>query len=117
STARAHVGSGRLRALALATLERSRSLPFVPTLSELGYPKFETYAWFGLLAPAGTSAAVIARLNREANAALNSQDIRDTFEKDGITAAPGTVQALDAHIRSEIDKWSKVIRQAGITSD
>ena len=117
STARTHVGSGRLRALALATLERSRSLPAVPTLSEVGYPGFETYAWFGLLAPAGTPADVITRLNREANAALKSQDIRDAFEADGITAAPGTVEGLAAHIRNEIEKWSKVIRQAGIGTD
>jgi tripartite-type tricarboxylate transporter receptor subunit TctC len=117
STARAHVGSGRLRALAIASLERSRSLPAIPTLSETGYPGFEAYAWFGLLAPAKTPAPVIQLLNREANTALNLPDVRDTFDADGIEAAPGTVEGLAKFIKSETEKWAKVIRQAGIAAD
>ncbi|MCW5603682.1 MAG: tripartite tricarboxylate transporter substrate binding protein [Burkholderiales bacterium] len=117
STARAHVGTGRLRALAIATLQKSPSLPDVPTLSESGYPGFEAYAWFGLLAPAGTPRRIIETLNREANAALNLPDVRASFDADGIDAAPGSIDALDKHIRSEIQKWTKVIRQANITPE
>ncbi len=117
STARTHVGTGRLRALAIATLQKSPSLPEVPTLSESGYPGFEAYAWFGLLAPAGTPPRIIQTLNREANAALNLPDVRASFEADGIDAAPGSSDALDKHIRGEIEKWAKVIRQAGITPE
>ncbi len=117
STARAHVGSGKLRALAIASLERSRSLPELPTLSETGYPGFEAYAWFGLLAPAKTPAFVIQRLNREANTALNLPDVRETFDADGIEAAPGTAEGLAKFIKSETEKWAKVIHQAGITAN
>lgn len=117
STARAHVGSRKLRALAIASLQKSQSLPDVPTLSESGYPGFEAYAWFGLLAPAGTSARIVQTLNREANVALNLPEVRASFEADGIEAAPGTVEALDAHIRREIEKWAQTIRQARIAAE
>lgn len=117
STARAHVGSGKLRALAIASLQKSQSLPDVPTLSESGYPGFEAYAWFGLLAPAGTPSRVIQTLNQQANVALNLREVRTSFEADGIEAAPGTAEALDAHIRREIDKWAKTIRQARIAAE
>ena len=117
STARAHVGSGKLRALAIASLQKSQSLPDVPTLAESGYPGFEAYAWFGLLAPAGTPSRIIQTLNREANVALNLPDVRASFEADGIEAAPGTVDALDAHIKRELEKWAKAIRQSRIAPE
>jgi tripartite-type tricarboxylate transporter receptor subunit TctC len=117
STARSHLGSGRLRSLAVATLKRSYLLPEVPTVAELGYPGFEAYAWFGLLAPAGTPAAIVDRLNNEANAALTHPDVRQAFEADGIEAAPGTPEALARHIRTEMEKWGKLITQAGIKAD
>jgi tripartite-type tricarboxylate transporter receptor subunit TctC len=116
STARAHVGTGRLRALAIASLQKSPSLPDVPTLSDSGYPGFEAYAWFGLLAPAGTSPRIVQALNREANVALNLPDVRAAFEADGIDAAPGTAEALDRHIRREIEKWTKAIHQSKIAA-
>ena len=117
STARAHVGSGRLRSLAIATLNRTHLLPDVPTVAELGFPGFEAYAWFGLLAPARTPAAIIDRLNKDANATLTHPDVRQAFEAEGIEAAPGTPEALARHIRAEMKKWGALIRQAGINAD
>lgn len=117
STAKAQVTGGRLRAVAVATSARASQMPDVPTLGESGYPGIEAYAWFGLLAPAGTAPAVIQRLNRDANAALNLPDVREAFEADGIEPAPGTAAGLARYLASETAKWAKVIRQAGITAD
>jgi tripartite-type tricarboxylate transporter receptor subunit TctC len=116
STARAHIQGGRLRALAVATLNRSASLPDVPAMSEIGYPGFEAYAWFGLLAPAKTPAKVIQILNREATTALKLPDVQASFDLDGIEAATGTPEQMGAQIKAEIKKWGEVIRKAGISN-
>ncbi|MBX3651955.1 MAG: tripartite tricarboxylate transporter substrate binding protein [Burkholderiales bacterium] len=116
STARAHIQSSRLRALAVATLNRSASLPDVPAMSEIGYPGFEAYAWFGLLAPAKTPTKVIQILNREATTALKLPDVQASFDLDGIEAATGTPEQMGAQIKAEIKKWGEVIRKAGISN-
>lgn len=116
STARAQIQSGRLRALAVATLNRSPSLPEIPAMSEIGYPGFEAYAWFGLLAPSKTPARVIQTLNWTAATALKLQDVQASFDMDGIEAATGTPEEMGAQIRNEIRKWETVIRKAGITN-
>ncbi len=116
STARAQIQSGRLRALAVATLNRSPSLPEIPAMSEIGYPGFEAYAWFGLLAPAKTPAPVIQTLNRAASAVLKLREVQASFDNDGIEAATGTPEEMGAQIRNEIKKWGAVIRKAGITN-
>ena len=116
STARAQIQSGRLRALAVATLNRSASLPDIPAMTELGYPGFEAYAWFGLLAPAKTPAKIIQTLNREAVTALKLRDVQASFDLDGVEAATGTPEEMGAQIKAEIKKWETVIRKAGITN-
>lgn len=116
STARAQIQSGRLRALAVATLNRSPSLPQIPAMSEIGYPGFEAYAWFGLLAPAKTPAKIIQTLNREAAKALKLPDVQASFDLDGIEAATGTPEEMGAQIKAEIKKWGTVIRKAGISN-
>lgn len=115
STAKPHVESGRLVAIALAAQNRSKSLPSLPTLTEVGYPGIEIYAWSGLLAPAKTPAPVIRHLNRDVNKALHLVDVLNTFDTDGTEATPTTSEAMSTYIKVEIRKWEKVIREAGIS--
>lgn len=117
STAKPHVENGRLVTIALAAQNRSKQLSSVPTLAEAGYPGIEVYAWSGLLAPAKTPATIIRRLNLDVNQALQSPDILKMFEDDGTEATPGTSEAMSAYIPSEIRKWAKVIRDAGISAE
>jgi len=117
STARPHVRSGRLKALAVASPMKSKSFPDVPTFAELGYSNFEVFAWSGLMAPAKTPASIIRQLNQETNKALNMPDVQKAFEADDIEANPGTPQAMAKYIKSEISKWAAVIRKAGITAE
>jgi tripartite-type tricarboxylate transporter receptor subunit TctC len=105
--------AGTVRALAIAMPQRSSLLPAVPTLTELGYP-IEAYSWWGVLAPAGTPAAVIERLNREVLAALKPQDVRDRFKELGIEPVGSTPEEFAAHIRAETVKWTRVVKAAGI---
>lgn len=117
STAKPHVENGRLVALAIAAQNRSKSLPSVPTFTEVGYPGIEIYAWSGLLAPAKTPANVIRRLNQDVNKALQLSDVVKTFDADGTEATPGTSEEMSAYIKSEIKKWTEVIREAGISAE
>lgn len=117
STAKPHVENGRLVTIALAAQNRSKQLSSVPTLAEAGYPGIEVYAWSGLLAPAKTPGTIIRRLNQDVNNALRSPEILKLFEKDGTEATPGTSEAMSAYITSEIKKWAKVIREAGISAE
>jgi tripartite-type tricarboxylate transporter receptor subunit TctC len=117
STAKPHVESGRLVAIATAAQNRSKQLPSVPTLVEIGYPGIEVYAWSGVLAPAKTPATIIRRLNQEINKALQSPEILKLFDTDGTEGTPGTPEAMSTYIESEIRKWAKVVREAGITAE
>lgn len=114
STAKPHVESGRLVALALAADARAKGFSSVPTLAEVGLPSIDFYAWSGLLAPANTPAPVIRRLNQEVNAALQSPDVLKQFDLAGIESTPGTPGAMSIYLASEITKWAKVIRDARI---
>lgn len=117
SSAKLHLENGRLVAIAIAAQNRSKQLPSVPTLAEAGYPGLEIYAWSGLLAPAKTPTTIIRRLNQDVNKALHSPDVVKIFDEDGTEATPVTAEAMTAYIESEIKKWSKVIREAGITAE
>src|SRR6185369_2028011 len=77
------VRAGRLRALAVSTSRRTTGLPDIPTVAESGVPGYESVSWFGLMAPAGTPKDIVARLNREAVAILNTPDVKERFVKDG----------------------------------
>jgi len=109
-----HIRSGRLRPIALSMTKRSAVLPDVPTFAEAGVPDFESYSWQGLAAPAGTPAAVVARLNRELNQALGSADIRKKLDELGIEPSPTTPEAFAAFVKSQDALWGSVIRTANI---
>jgi tripartite-type tricarboxylate transporter receptor subunit TctC len=109
-----HIRAGKLRALAVTGATRNATLPDVPTIAESGLPGYECSLWQAIVAPTGTPAAIIARLNREANAILNDPDVRAAFTKQGVEPEPGTAEALGARIRDDVKKWREVIVSAGI---
>ena len=109
-----HVKSGRLRALAVTTARRSMVLPDLPTVSESGVPGYENSTWFGLLAPAGTPAAVLSKLNTELVKASQSPDIVERLAPDGGEPVGSTPEQFGRHLDLEITRWRKVVKDAGI---
>ncbi len=112
-----HIQAGRLRALGVARRNRSAQLPDVPTMIEAGLPGFESYTDYALYAPAGTSNAVVALLNRETNTVLQLPDLRAKLAAIGIEVAGSTPQALQAEVIDEIARWTKVIKDANIKQE
>lgn len=112
-----HVKSGKVRPIAVMSLQRSPSLPDVPTVAELGYAGFEANTWFGAFAPAGTPPAVLQRLNEEFNRALRNPAVTEKFSTQSLTTQPMDRGALRTYIAGEVDKWGKVVREAGIKVD
>ena len=113
---RSHVQSGKLIALGMATRQRSRFAPDIPTLAEQGVP-IESNSWNGMLAPAATPEAVVQRMNALVNQALASPAVTESFNKSGIVSLARSPEQFGQFIRAEIDKYAKVIREAGITLD
>jgi tripartite-type tricarboxylate transporter receptor subunit TctC len=106
--------SGRVRVLAVTTAKRSALLPDVPTVDEAGLKGYSAGNWFGIFAPAGTPPAVVERLNNSINAAMNSQQMKDRLLSQGADPLSGTPQQLADLVRSELDKYGKIIKAAGI---
>lgn len=109
-----HIKSGRLRGLAIASKERSPLLPEVPTFVEQGYPDAVTNTWFGLVMNAGTPPEIVKRLNAEFQAALAMPDVREKLIGVGMTPVGGTPQQFTALIRSEVERWRRLIKTRGI---
>jgi tripartite-type tricarboxylate transporter receptor subunit TctC len=111
------VREGRLRALAVTSLRRSSAAPELPTIAESGYPGFEATVWFGLLAPARTSATIVRKLHLETVNALAQSDVRAKFADLGVEGIGNSTDEFAAVIKSEIPKWAKVIQDSGIKPD
>jgi len=111
------IRSGKVKALAVTVAKRASLLPEVPTLSEAGLPGFEIGSWFGLLAPAGTPAPVVARLNAETVKVLGRADVQSTLGAQGLELAPGSPEQFAAHIKSEIAKFTRIAKAAGIKAE
>ena len=109
-----HVRAGKLTALGIASLQRYPAAMDLPTLAESGLPGFEVANWFAVLAPAGTPAAHIGRLNAEFNAVLRMPEMRERLLKQGFESAGGTPAQFAAYLRAEIEKWTKVVHEARI---
>jgi len=109
-----HAQAGRLRAIAVGTSKRSPALPNVPTVAESGYPGFEVSLWLGFFAPKGTPKPVLAKLQTELTAIANSPDMKAQFEKNGASAVTNTPAEMGQLMKSELDKYGKVIKAAGI---
>jgi len=116
-TAVPHVKTGRLRALAVTTAARSPALPDTPTVSDSGYPGFESNSWQGIVTRSGTPQAVVTRLNGEAVKVLNLPEVKNAIVNQGNDIAGGSPEAFLAYIRSEMEKWGKVIRTAGVRGE
>jgi len=112
-----HIPSGRLRPLGVTGVQRSASLPEVPTMIESGLPDFEVVTWLGLLAPAGTPREVIVRLNTAVNTVMGSAEIRALVAAQAGDVVTGTPEQFGALIRKDSDRWAKVIREAGIKAE
>ncbi|VTU13906.1 Bug family tripartite tricarboxylate transporter substrate binding protein [Variovorax sp. RA8] len=112
-----HVKSGKLRALGVASLKRSAAMPELPTIAEQGLPKFEAVSWYALMAPAGTPAVVVDRLNAESTRSLAKPAIKEKFAAQGLEPGSGKPQDLAATIRTETARWSEVIRKQNIKPD
>ncbi len=109
-----HVQSGRLRALAVGSVKRLPLLPSLPTIAEAGVPGYESSTWFGPLAPAKTPREIIVRLNAELMKMLQRPDVRARFAAEGIEALGSTPEEFGTYIKSEIERWSRVIKAADV---
>ncbi|HZZ95160.1 MAG TPA: tripartite tricarboxylate transporter substrate binding protein [Usitatibacter sp.] len=112
-----YLQAGTLRALAVTSPARNPALPDVPTLQESGVPGYDVSAWFGFIAPAGTPAEVVSRLNGEINRALKDPDVRKRLAGLGADVTITTPEAFGALLKSETDKWARVVGAARIRLD
>jgi tripartite-type tricarboxylate transporter receptor subunit TctC len=103
------IRGGKVKALAVTVPRRASTLPGVPTMPEAGLPDFEITSWFGLLAPAGTPAPIIGRLNAETVKVLGRADVKATLAAQGLEVAPGSPEQFAAHIKSEIARFTKIL--------
>jgi tripartite-type tricarboxylate transporter receptor subunit TctC len=109
-----HLKAGRVRALAVASRERSRVLPELPTMAEAGVPGVVSATDYAIFAPAATPREIIARLNREVNAVLEMPDLREKLAGQGIEIVGGTPESVRTELAEEIVKWGRVIQAAGL---
>jgi tripartite-type tricarboxylate transporter receptor subunit TctC len=115
STALPHIADGKLVALASTQLQRSSAAPDLPTMAELGFKDFDCGIWFGLMAPAGTPPEIVNTLNRAANDALASDQVRAALRRQGIDTLGGSPEKFANYIGAEIKKWADVAAAAGLT--
>ena len=115
--AAALVRAGKLKALGVASARRSPLAPDLPTMSEAGVRGFEAGTWYGVQGPSGTPQGIVALLNREINAALKLQELRDKLAALGIEPDTGTPQQFAAFIRAEIEKWGGAMKDAGLSQE
>lgn len=110
-----HIQAGKLRAIAVSSGKRSRSLPDVPTVAERGFPGFEAGSWFGFFAPKGTPESVIKVLNKAVNEALPSLETQ--MVREGADPAGGSPEQFGAFVQKEFEKWRAIVRESGATAD
>jgi tripartite-type tricarboxylate transporter receptor subunit TctC len=110
-----HIHAGKLRAIAVSSGKRSRSLPDVPTVAEKGFPGFEAGSWFGVFAPKGTPADVMATLNKSVNEALPSLETQ--LVREGADPVGGSAEQFAAFVQKEFEKWRAIVRESGATAE
>jgi tripartite-type tricarboxylate transporter receptor subunit TctC len=112
-----HLKSGRIRALAIGSAQRSGAMPELQTMQEAGIAGFDYAAWAGFLAPAGTAPSIIDKVNTDLKNVLGMPEVRDKLAALGFEISPGTPQEFGALIRREMAKVAKVVKEAGIRAD
>jgi tripartite-type tricarboxylate transporter receptor subunit TctC len=117
STALPHMKTGRLRGLGVTTLKRLSAAPDIPTIAEAGLPGYEVTQWFGVFMPAGTNAAIVARLNRELTTILALQETKDRYSVQGVEPTGSTPEAFAAYVKAEAVKWNRLLKEMNIRGD
>ena len=117
ASATTQIKAGKLRALAVTTLQRASSMPEVPTMADAGLPGFDVSTWFGVFAPAGTPAPIVARLNSAMTTALRSSEMHDRLARMGAEPAPGTPEQFSELLRSELSKYQRIVKFSGARVD
>lgn len=112
-----HVQAGKLKFLAVSTAGRSALEPQLPTVAESGFPGFDLYVWYGLMAPAGTAPEVIAKLSSETAKIMARTELKDRFASLGMEPMTSTPEQFSAHLRSETAKWAKIVRDSGARAE
>jgi tripartite-type tricarboxylate transporter receptor subunit TctC len=112
-----HIKSGRIRAVAVTSLQRTGFMPDVPTIAESGYPGFEATNWYAYVLPAKTPGEIVDRWNRELVKILNDPAVRAALLAQGMEPAPSSREALAAYIKREYDTWARVVKAANITAN
>ena len=108
------IKAGKLKALAVSGLRRSPVMPDVPTVAESGVPGFEAGSWYGLLAPGATPRALVERINKDVVRAVQLPDVRERLMNEAFEVPIDTPEQFAAHIRADVVKWAKVVKEAGI---
>jgi tripartite-type tricarboxylate transporter receptor subunit TctC len=108
-----HVRSGKLQALAVTSAQRTNAMPDVPTIAESGLPGYEASSWYAVLAPAGTPAPLVARMQQAIAQALEAPDMKQRFAAEGLEPVANEPQAFGTMLEREVVKWSKVVKASG----
>jgi len=112
-----HIRSGRLRVLGTGGRERTPVLPDVPTIAEAGVPGYEAVNWIGLVAPAGTPPAIVAKLHSEVSAILDSPELQKQFATEGMDVMRMSSAEFGAFMAAEMGKWERVVKEGGIKAE
>jgi tripartite-type tricarboxylate transporter receptor subunit TctC len=111
------VRAGKLKTLGVTTLKRFPAAPEIPTLNESGLPGYEVLNWYGVIAPVKTPRDVVTKLSMEMRRILHAPDLKTRLQAQGMDPVGNTPEEFDAYIRTELVKWTKVVKQAGIKPD
>jgi tripartite-type tricarboxylate transporter receptor subunit TctC len=116
-SAQSQIKGGRLRAIGVTSAKRSAALPDVPSVSEAGVPGYEVVTWYGLFAPTGTPRAIVQKVNAETNRILNLPEVKARLSAEGAEVSPNTPEQFAVYVKSEMTKWSSVVKNSGARSD
>jgi tripartite-type tricarboxylate transporter receptor subunit TctC len=116
-TVMAHIGAGKIRAIAATSQRRSEIFPDVPTFVEQGFADTVADQWAGVLAPARTPSAIVARLNAGIAAVMSDPEVRAKLAQNGVVPAPNSPEAFGQYLRDEYARWGRIIREKGIKAD